>query len=211
MPTQIVIDDFLKDMCGFHSITTLPDNILCINLLNCFPLSRDQFAHGGKTINVSFKEFKVTFFVSQCPAPPWGIWRFSTKKKTNVQQMPRGVMSTLGIQVTEPFVKPGSVSHVFFISKKGRFFQKATDIFQLIWQNPCGPFGSCTDDQSRTQISRNSLKIVNYRQTTLSHLTHCIHKKFNVAGIRMNQSINQVKTCIWSKQFVYFLQGEERA
>ena len=51
-------------MRGFRSITSLPTVFL--SLRNCFP-HRDQLAYGGKTINVSFGEFKGkdTFFARE--------------------------------------------------------------------------------------------------------------------------------------------------
>ena len=50
----------LKDMCEFHSITSLSHSIFCIRRGNCLPPSwRDQFAHGGRTINVSFEELSL--------------------------------------------------------------------------------------------------------------------------------------------------------
>ena len=54
-------------MRGFPSITSLPHSIFCIRRRNCFPGHRDQLAHGGKTIKVSFEEFKEkdTFFVRE--------------------------------------------------------------------------------------------------------------------------------------------------
>ena len=59
-----------KDTFSFCFITILPHSIFCIRSpRNCFPRcsQRDQFAHGGKTINSLFKVFKGkgTFFVSE--------------------------------------------------------------------------------------------------------------------------------------------------
>ena len=53
-------------MCGFRLITTLPHSIVCIPSVTS--RHRDQFAHEGKTINVSFQKFKGkdTFFVREC-------------------------------------------------------------------------------------------------------------------------------------------------
>ena len=53
-------------MCGFRSITALPHSIVCIPSVTS--RHRDQFAHKGKTINVSFQKFKGkdTFFVGEC-------------------------------------------------------------------------------------------------------------------------------------------------
>ena len=55
-------------MCEFRSITSLSHSIFCVRLRNCLPpSSRDQLAHGSKTINVSFEEFKGkdTFLVRE--------------------------------------------------------------------------------------------------------------------------------------------------
>ena len=53
-------------MRGFCSITTLPHRIVCIPGVTS--RHRDQLAHEGKTINVSFQKFKGkdTFFVREC-------------------------------------------------------------------------------------------------------------------------------------------------
>ena len=68
-----------KDTFSFCFIAILcPYSIFCIrSLRNCFPRSsqRDQFAHGGKTINSLFKR-KGIFFVSK-----WylNFWNFGIK------------------------------------------------------------------------------------------------------------------------------------
>ena len=53
-------------MGGFRSVTSLPHSTFCIRLRNC-SRRRDQLAHGGRTINVSFEELKGkdTFFARE--------------------------------------------------------------------------------------------------------------------------------------------------
>ena len=58
--------------------------------------------------------------MSQCPAPPWGIWSFSKKKKDKSPKNAEGRDEHARLGLTEPFMKQGSVSHVFFYFKKGQ-------------------------------------------------------------------------------------------
>ena len=57
---------YCKDTCGCRSVSSPSSVVFCIRLRNCFRLHHGQFAHGEKTINASFEEFKGkdTFFVS---------------------------------------------------------------------------------------------------------------------------------------------------
>ena len=57
---------YCKDTCGCRSVTTLHPQYFFASVYEIASLHHGQFAHGEKTINASFEEFKGkdTFFVS---------------------------------------------------------------------------------------------------------------------------------------------------